>query len=76
MLLNPSRGQKVRVHYRPQVAPYMPLHGKIGSVVVPGSGRPRNHCVEIDGRLYLVPAGNLVIERPGHAKNGPSLLPK
>jgi len=39
----------------------MPLHGKTGVVRVVASGRgPRNVGVEIDGRVFVIPRGNLV----------------
>jgi len=63
MLMNATRGQLVRVHYRAAVADGMPLHGQVGRIVAGGRGRPRNHCVEINGRLHIVPAGNLMVER-------------
>lgn len=53
-------GQRVRIHYRRDVAPYMPHHGAIGAVVVVGRQRPRNHSVRLDGGMkVVVPAGNL-----------------
>ena len=42
---------------------FMPLHGKLGTVLFRGrSGKncgPRNHCIEVDGRRFSVPCGNL-----------------
>jgi ribosomal protein L21E len=62
MLSSAREGDTVRVHYRPSVARFMALHGKTGRVVVASRGRPRNHGVEIDGVLYVIPAGNLCKE--------------
>lgn len=59
MMLNPRRGSVVQVWYRAGVRDHMPLHGQIGVVLIPSRGRPRNHGVEIDGTLYVVPCGNL-----------------
>ena len=72
MLMNATRGQLVRVHYRAAVAACMPLHGQVGRIVAGGRGRPRNHCVEIAGRLYIVPAGNLMVERERKAHARPA----
>lgn len=59
MLLNPRIGQRVQVWYRAGVRDHVPLHGKIGTVVIRSKGRPRNHGIEIDGMIYVVPCGNL-----------------
>ncbi len=59
MMLNPRKGQVVQVWYRAEVRGAMPLHGRVGMVVIPSRGKPRNHGVEIDGRMYVVPCGNL-----------------
>jgi len=59
MISSPRPNQPVQIHYRRAVAPHMPLHGRVGTVVIPSRGRPRNHGVEVDGRLYVVLAGNL-----------------
>ena len=56
MLLNPRLGQKVQCWYKNHA---LPLHGKIGVVKVVSRGKPRNHGVEVDGHLYIVPCGNL-----------------
>ena len=37
----------------------MPLQNRIGTVELVGRRRPRNHGVRIDGKLYIVPCGNL-----------------
>lgn len=66
MLLNPRIGQRVQVWYAknskvfgPNYRDYMPLHGKIGIIVFRSCGKPRNHGVEIDGKFYSIPCGNL-----------------
>lgn len=59
MIANPKRGRVVQIWYNKRIAPTMPLHGKIGVVEVVSRGRPRNHGVVVDGRLYAVPCGNL-----------------
>ena len=63
MIFHPRIGQRVRVHYAKRAASIMPHHGKTGAVriVTDGPG-PRNVGVEIDGRLVVVPRGNLVAE--------------
>ncbi len=62
MIFYPRVGQHVRVHYASKAAPYMPYHGKTGVVRVVVRGRgPRNVGVEIDGRLIVIPRGNLVL---------------
>lgn len=37
----------------------MPHHGKVGRLAVVSRGKPRNHGVEIDGRIVVVPCGNI-----------------
>jgi len=59
MLLNPRIGQRVQVWYRAGLRDAMPLHGKEGIVVLRSCGKPRNHGVKIDGKMYVVPCGNL-----------------
>jgi len=65
MLSNPTIGQRVRLHYAPRWrdVPFIStarLHGKIGVVVVRGTGTPKNHGILIDGTAYSVPCGNLM----------------
>lgn len=63
MLSNPKLGTRVILHYAqkwrdvPHI--YTTLHGRIGTVVARGKGKPRNHAVEIDGVIHSVPSGNL-----------------
>ena len=46
--------------YAKRYAHTMPLHGKIGTVKIANRrGKPRNHGIEIDGVLWVVPCGNL-----------------
>jgi hypothetical protein len=59
MLSCPKVGTLVQVWYAAQWRAFMPLHGRLGIVRVSGRGRPRNHGVEIDGVVWVVPAGNL-----------------
>jgi len=63
MILNPIIGKQYQVWYRKEVAPEMPLHGKTGIAVIASRGKPRNHGIEIDGVMYVVPCGNLRIEK-------------
>lgn len=60
MLIFGRVGQGVRIHYRKSVAEFQPYHGKVGRLAVVSRGKPRNHGVEIDGRIVVVPCGNLV----------------
>lgn len=60
MLVHPKPGQVVQVWYRKQVAAWMPWHGRLGVVRIVAKGPgPRNHGIEIDGRLIVVPCGNI-----------------
>lgn len=59
MLIFGRVGQSVRIHYNAKRAPRMPHHGKVGRLAVVSRGKPRNHGVEIDGRIVVVPCGNL-----------------
>lgn len=58
MILNPRIGAVYQVWYR-KSARHLPLHGRCGRAVIAGRGTPRNHGIEIDGRLRVVPCGNL-----------------
>ena len=61
MIFHPRIGQHVRLHYAKRAAMVMPYHGRTGVVRVVSSGPgPRNVGVEIDGRLVVVPRGNLM----------------
>lgn len=60
MIIHPRPGSHVQIWYRREVAPHMPLHGRV--VIVGAASRgpgPRNHAIEVEGRVYSVPAGNL-----------------
>ncbi|KKN07724.1 hypothetical protein LCGC14_1064020 [marine sediment metagenome] len=63
VLLNPRIGQRAQVWYRAGVRDHMPLHGKVGTIVMRANSRkpsgPRNHGIEIDGIRHVVPCGNL-----------------
>ena len=56
MLSYPQIGQRVQVWYADKT---MPLQGMIGVVKIRSVGRPRNHGVLIDGKIYSIPCGNL-----------------
>jgi hypothetical protein len=62
MLRNPKPGQQVKLWYGVKTRATMPLHGKVGEVIVAnGKSRgPRNHLEKVDGLLHTVPAGNLM----------------
>ena len=60
MICYPKPGQRVRIRYRAGVREHMPLHDRVGVVVIVGRGKPRNHGVQVDGCLYVVPCGNLI----------------
>ena len=60
MMSNPSIGDAVELCYaKAKRHIHGGLHGARGRVVVVSRGRPRNHGVEINGRVVIVPAGNL-----------------
>jgi len=61
MIFHPRPGQHVRIRYAKRSASVMPHHGAVGVVRIVSRGPgPRNVGVEIDGRLVVVPRGNLV----------------
>lgn len=59
MLVNPAVNQRVVIRYAKSYSSTMPLHGLTGTVVVVGKGRPRNHGVNVGGKIYAIPCGNL-----------------
>lgn len=59
MIFGPRPNDRVQLHYAKRFAHLWPLHGKIGVVRIVGNGKPRNHGVEIDGKIVVVPVGNL-----------------
>jgi len=60
VLTNPRLGQVVLVRYNPRAKLIMGhLHDKLGTVIQRSRGKPRNHLVDVDGRLYVIPCGNL-----------------
>lgn len=68
MIFHPRIEQRVRVHYAKAGAAAMPYHGKAGIVRVVSKGPgPRNVGVKIDGRLVVVPRGNLVAVKEDRA---------
>lgn len=64
MIASPHIGQIVQCWYAAKARAARPLHGKTGVVEIASRGRPRNHGVRIDGRLYVVPCGNLRPPKP------------
>jgi hypothetical protein len=72
VISNPRHGQNVRIAYASKrrkvpglglvgfLSSWAPYHGQIGRVMIPGNARKaRNHGVEIDGQIVVVPAGHL-----------------
>ena len=60
MLSYPKIGDKVMIRYGKKWAQYTPLHGREGIVaIVCLSKRCRNHGIEVDGKLAIIPRGNL-----------------
>lgn len=62
MLVNPCINQAVEIRYNPKIRHSelgSTLHGKIGRVVVIGRGKPRNHGIDIEGVMYVIPCGNI-----------------
>lgn len=59
MLMNPRPGQPVQIWYNAKVRDAMPYHGCDGTVIVASRGKPRNHLIEVDGEVIVVPCGNL-----------------
>ncbi len=76
MISHPKPGQCVRVHYNAGLAPRMPHHGKLGTVLFKAGGRRcRNHAILIDdGPSVVIPAGNLVPADAERSRN-PSKMP-
>ena len=61
MIFHPRAGQHVRLHYAKRSASAMFHHGAVGVVRIVARGPgPRNVGVEIEGRIVVVPRGNLV----------------
>lgn len=65
MLSRPRLGDRVQIWYRESLRS-LPYHGQTGIVVIVSRRRPRNHGVEIGGRLVVVPAGNIRKYAIGH----------
>jgi hypothetical protein len=61
MILDPRKGDRVQVWYGKKSRGQMPLHGQLGTVLIPCRGKPRNHGVLVDGEeiLRAIPCGNL-----------------
>jgi hypothetical protein len=73
MISNPRPGQLVRIAYAARrrkvpglglvgfLCSWAPFHGHRGRVLIRGIGRrARNHGVEVDDRLVVIPAGQLL----------------
>lgn len=58
VIINPKIGAEYQIWYRKSNS-HLPLHGKIGIVRIRCYARPRNHGIEIDDEIYVVPCGNL-----------------
>ena len=58
MLTNPRLNQKAMVWYRKSNR-HMPYHGAVGTIIISGHGKPRNHLIEINGNRVVIPCGNL-----------------
>jgi len=59
MICNPRIGQTVQLWYAEKWRSWVTIHGKSGVVVKQYHGRPRNHMIHVDGRLVIVPCGNI-----------------
>ena len=59
MISNPRINQLVQIKYSQKKWPNALLQGMIGKVIIAGKGKPRNHAIEIDGVIYIVPCGNI-----------------
>jgi hypothetical protein len=60
VISNPRPGQLVRIAYAAIKRRATDLHGRIGRVVIPcRARRARNQGVEADGRIIVIPAGQL-----------------
>lgn len=60
MIVHPRPGSTVQVWYRKDRAGSMPHHGQLGTVRIAAKGPgPRNHGIELDGRMVIVPCGNI-----------------
>jgi hypothetical protein len=62
MIVHPRKGSTVQVWYVKRAAASMPFHARTGIVRIVSKGPgPRNHGIEIDGRIIGVPCGNIRI---------------
>lgn len=60
MVSNPKPGDVVKVCYRKSLKNWFPYEGEIGTVrIVCKARKCRNHGVEIDGKIIVIPCGNL-----------------
>jgi len=59
MVASPKPGQRVKIWYRKENR-YLRYHASIGTVLISGRGKPRNHLIGIgSGHKVVVPCGNL-----------------
>lgn len=64
MVSNPQVGTPVIVRYNKRLKHWFPLEGKRGVVTIVCKARKcRNHGVTIDGALWVIPCGNLVMDK-------------
>ena len=60
MIWRPKPGQRVRLVYSKSLAPSMPYHGKMGTVLESARGPgPRSVIVDLGTAIVIVPRGNL-----------------
>jgi hypothetical protein len=60
MLNSPRIGQGVEIRHGQRLRPLMEhLHERRGTVLIRSTGRSRNHLVQVGGKGYVVPCGNL-----------------
>jgi hypothetical protein len=78
MISYPRQGQSVQIWYGRLYRDMMPLHGRVGQVRIVSRGPgPRNHGVEVDGQVYVIPRGNLRLPHPRSAQtDGRQSMPR
>lgn len=62
MIRHPKIGQQVQAWYAAANRWKARYHGKVGTLRIASAGK--NHGVEIDGELVVIPAGNLREPKP------------
>ena len=71
MLSSPRIGQEVEIRYGKHLRPFLKhLHERRGTVVIRSNRRPRNHLVQVDGKSYVVPCGNLFSVKASTTESG------